>query len=98
MYLEPRCSLCVDHTPPRRPCNHTGARMSRPFRRILAGTIVTASLIAAVPAAQAATHAQPDPNEPIICIRCGVLSPIQLPGWVVNPPIKQIETGPVVHP
>lgn len=72
--------------------------MSRPFRRILAGTVATASLIAAVPAAQAATHAQPDPNEPIICIRCGVLTPIQLPGWVVNPPIKPVEIGAVARP
>ncbi|RKQ90273.1 hypothetical protein C8N24_0073 [Solirubrobacter pauli] len=72
--------------------------MSRPFRRILAGTVVTASLIAAVPAAQAATHAQPDPNEPIICIRCGALTPIQLPGWVVNPPIKPVEIGAVARP
>ena len=72
--------------------------MTRPFRRILAGTVATASLIAAVPAAQAATHAQPDPNEPIICVRCGALSPIQIPGWVVNPPIKQLEIGAVARP
>ena len=47
--------------------------MTRPFRRILAGAIATASPIATVPAAQA-TLAQPDPNEPIICVRCGALS------------------------
>ena len=69
--------------------------MTRPFRRILAGAIATASLIATVPAAQAA---QPDPNEPIICVRCGALSPIQIPGWVVNPPIKQLEIGAVARP
>ena len=72
--------------------------MSRPFRRILAGTVAAVSLIAAVPAAQAATHAQPDPNEPIICVRCGALTPIQLPGWVVNPPIKQLDIGAVARP
>ena len=71
--------------------------MTRPFRRILAGTVATACLIAAVPAAQAATYAQPDPNEPIICIRCGALTPIQLPGWVVNPPIKPVEIGVVAR-
>jgi hypothetical protein len=69
--------------------------MSRPLSRILAGTLAAASLAAVVPAAQAATY---DPNEPIICIRCGVLTPIQLPGWVVNPPVKPIEIGPVVRP
>ena len=69
--------------------------MTRPFRRILAGAIATASLIATVPAAQAA---QPDPNEPIICVRCGVLSPIQLPVWVVNPPVKPVEIGAVARP
>jgi len=72
--------------------------MHRPFRRILVGTLATASLIAAAPAAQAATQAQPDPNEPIICVRCGALSPIQIPGWVVNPPIKQLEIGAVARP
>ena len=51
--------------------------------------------VAAAPAAQAA---QPDPNEPIICVRCGALTQLQLPGWVVNPPIKQLEIGPVVRP
>jgi|GEM_PF-4120594 hypothetical protein len=65
--------------------------MPRSLHSLLAATVATASLIATVPAAQAA---QPDPNEPIICVRCGVTS-IQLPGWVVNPPIKQIN---VVHP
>lgn len=68
---------------------------ARPLRRILAGTVAAASLMAAVPAAQAA---QPDPNEPIICIRCGALTQIQLPGWVVNPPIKQLELGAVARP
>ena len=72
--------------------------MTRPFRSILAGTLATASLVAAVPAAQAATHAQPDPNEPIICVRCGVLTPIQLPGWVVNPPITPVQIGAVARP
>ena len=69
--------------------------MTRPFRRILAGALAAASLIAIVPAAQAA---QPDPNEPIICVRCGALSPIQISGWVVNPPIKQLEIGAVARP
>ncbi|WP_028066571.1 hypothetical protein [Solirubrobacter soli] len=72
--------------------------MTRPFRRILAGALATASLVAVVPAAQAATYSQPDPNEPIICVRCGALTPIQLPGWVVNPPIKQVEIGAVARP
>jgi hypothetical protein len=72
--------------------------MTRPLRRVLASTVATASLLAAVPAAQAATLAQPDPNEPIICVRCGVLTQIQLPGWVVNPPIKQLEIGAVARP
>ncbi|MDA0169580.1 hypothetical protein OJ998_10850 [Solirubrobacter taibaiensis] len=58
--------------------------MTRPLLRIRAGTVATASLMAAVPAAQAATHAQPDPDEPITCVRCGVLTQSQLPGWVVN--------------
>ena len=71
--------------------------MTRPFRSILAGTLATASLVAAVPAAHAATYSQLDPNEPIICIRCGVLTPIQ-PGWVVNPPIKPVEIGAVARP
>ena len=69
--------------------------MSARLRRILAGTAATASLIAVAPAAQAA---QPDPNEPIICVRCGALSPIQIPGWVVNPPIKQFDIGAVARP
>jgi hypothetical protein len=69
--------------------------MPRPFRSILAGTLAAASLAAAVPAAQAATHS--DPNEPIICIRCGLVSPIQ-PGWVVNPPLTPIEIGPIIRP
>ncbi|MDA0184530.1 hypothetical protein OJ997_29780 [Solirubrobacter phytolaccae] len=69
--------------------------MPRPFSRILVGTLTVASLIAAAPAAQAA---QPDPNEPIICVRCGALTPIQLPGWVVNPPIKQLDIGAVARP
>jgi hypothetical protein len=56
--------------------------MTHPFRTILAGTLATANLVAIVPAAQAATHSQLDRNEPIICVRCGVLTPIQLPGWV----------------
>ncbi len=72
--------------------------MSRPFRRILAGTVATAGLIAAVPAAHAATQAQPDPNEPIICVRCGALTQLQLPGWVVNPPIKQLDINAVARP
>jgi hypothetical protein len=72
--------------------------MTRPFRSILAGTLATASLVAAVPAAHAATYSQLDPNEPIICVRCGVLTPIQLPAWVVNPPIKPVEIGAVAHP
>jgi hypothetical protein len=72
--------------------------MTRPFRSILAGTLATASLVAAVPAAHAAASSQLDPNEPIICIRCGVLAPIQLPVWVVNPPIKPVEIGPVARP
>jgi hypothetical protein len=72
--------------------------MTRPFRSILAGTLAAASLAAAVPAAHAATYSQTDPNEPIICVRCGVLTPIQLPGWVVNPPIKQIDIGPIARP
>jgi hypothetical protein len=72
--------------------------MTRPFRSILAGTLATASLVAAVPAAHAATYSQQDPNEPIICVRCGVLTPIQLPGWVVNPPIKPVEIGAVARP
>jgi hypothetical protein len=72
--------------------------MTRPFRSILAGTLATASLIAAAPAAQAAPYSQLDPNEPIICVRCGVLTPIQLPGWVVNPPIKPIEIGAAARP
>ena len=72
--------------------------MTRSFRSILAGTLATASLVAAVPVAHAATSSQLDPNEPIICIRCGVLTPIQLPGWVVNPPIKPVEIGPVARP
>jgi hypothetical protein len=69
--------------------------MTRPLRRLLAASIATAGLIAAVPTAQAA---QPDPNEPIICVRCGALTQLQLPGWVVNPPIKQIELGAVARP
>ena len=69
--------------------------MTRPFRSILAGALATASLVAAVPAA---TYSQLDPNEPIICVRCGALTQIQLPGWVVNPPIKQIEIGAVARP
>ena len=72
--------------------------MTRPFRRILIGTLAAASLVAAVPAAQAAPYAQLDPNEPITCVRCGVLTPIQLPGWVVNPPIKPVEIGAVARP
>jgi hypothetical protein len=72
--------------------------MTRPFRRILAGTVAAASLIATVPAAQATTLAQPDPNEPITCVRCGALSPVQMSGWVVNPPIKQLEIGAVARP
>jgi hypothetical protein len=72
--------------------------MTRTFRSILAGALATASLVAAVPAAQAATYSQLDPNEPIICVRCGVLTPIQLPGWVVNPPIKPVEIGAVARP
>lgn len=72
--------------------------MTRPFRNILAGTLATASLVAAVPAAHAATYSQTDPNEPIICVRCGVATPIQLPVWVVNPPIKPIEIGAVARP
>jgi hypothetical protein len=71
--------------------------MTRPFRSILAGTLAAASLVAAVPAAHAA-YSQPDPNEPIICVRCGALTPIQLPGWVVNPPIKPVEIGAVARP
>ena len=71
--------------------------MTRPFRSILAGTFVAASLVA-VPAAQAGTYTHVDPNEPITCIRCGVLTPIQLPGWVVNPPIKTLEIGAVARP
>ncbi len=61
--------------------------MTRSFRSILAGTLATASIVDAVPAAQAATYTHIDPNEPITCVHCGVLTPIQLPGWVVNPPI-----------
>jgi hypothetical protein len=72
--------------------------MPRLSRSILAGTLVTASLVAAVPAAHAATYSQLDPNEPIICVRCGVLTPIQLPGWVVNPPIKPVEIGAIARP
>ena len=72
--------------------------MTRPLRRILAGTVAAACLFATVPAAQATTLAQSDPNEPIICVRCGALSPIQIPGWVVNPPIKQLEIGAVARP
>ena len=71
--------------------------MTRPFRSILAGTFVAASLVA-VPAAQAGTYTHVDPNEPIICIRCGILTPIQLPGWVVNPPITPGQIGAVAHP
>jgi hypothetical protein len=69
--------------------------MTRPLRRILAATVATAGLVATVPAAQAA---QPDPNEPIICIRCGALSQLQISGWVVNPPIKQLDIGTVARP
>ena len=72
--------------------------MTRPFRRILVGTLASASLIAGASAAEAATYAQPDPNEPIICVRCGALTSTQLPGWVVNPPIKQLEIGAVARP
>ena len=72
--------------------------MTRSFRRILAAVVATSSLIVSVPAAQAATHAQSDPNEPITCVRCGVLTQIQLPGWGVNPPIKQLEIGALARP
>ena len=67
-------------------------------RGILAGGIVAAGLIAAAPAAQAATSVHPvDPNEPITCVRCGTTTPIQLPVWVVNPPITPIQIGGIAH-